>query len=179
MNDKKQWITYQLRQLGWKGKLGMLFFLAAIFLLGLVQASMEEVRVLSLTVNELQSRSLVHGGMTARTSDIVKRFYAVLPAHNELNQKVSEILNAAENGGLTPLKSAYLTRPVAQSRMSKCQIKLPLVGRYQAIRKFITDVMNAQPTIALSDFNFRREDLSSNVVNANVEFILYTKADES
>ena len=56
------------------------------------------------------------------------------------------------------------------------QIKFPLVAQYPTIRNFVTDVMNSQRTIALSHINFKRDDLNNDIVSANLEFDLYTKA---
>lgn len=169
------WVTYQLRQLGWQGQLGLFFLLATIFLLGLIQINMNEVSTLSLAVNHLQAHALKEDGNIARTRDVVKYFYAVLPAQDEHNKKIAEILHTAEINGLTPVRSDYLARAVPQSMMVQYQIRLPLVGRYLTIRKFITDVMNTQPSVALRNISFRRENLDSDVVDANVEFILYTR----
>lgn len=179
MNTNMLWVTYQLRQLGWQGQLGLFFLLVTILLLGLIQANMREVRTLSLAVNHLHAHALKDDENVARTRDVARRFYAVLPAQNEHNQKISEILHAAEMHGLTPVRSDYVARAVPQSMMVQYQMRLPLVGRYLTIRKFITDVMNTQPSVALSNISFRRKDLDRDVVDANIEFILYTRAGES
>lgn len=169
------WIRYQIRQFGWQGQLGLCLLLATIFLLTLIQSNIKEAELLSLSVNNLQTHAQDQDKSNARSRDIAKRFYAVLPAQKELNQKVAEILYAAENNGLTLTRTDYVARTIPQTMMVQYQIRLPLVGSYLTIREFITDVMNAQPSIALNNVSFHREVLDSDVVDANVEFILYTK----
>jgi len=53
------------------------------------------------------------------------------------------------------------------------QIKLPLTGSYIQIRRFINQVLNAMPSIALSDISIKREDISSEVIDARIQFTLY------
>ncbi|MGJ8620926.1 MAG: type 4a pilus biogenesis protein PilO [Methylophilaceae bacterium] len=175
LGKKIPWISYQVRQFGWQGQSGLLLLLAAIFLLILIQSNIKEAELLRLSINNLQTHKQNQGNKKATSGDVAKRFYAVLPAQKELNQKVAEILYAAENNGLTLTRTDYVERTIPQTMMVQYQIRLPLVGSYPTIREFITDVMNTQPSIALNNVSFHREVLGNDVVDANVEFILYTK----
>jgi len=175
MNDKLQRISYELRQLGRRGQLGIVLFLAALVLLGMTNAKMNEAEALTLVDGHLETNILA-SVESSDDIDVVKRFYEVLPDQDGFNQAITEILHTAEDYGFLPDRSDYTESLVLQARMVRYQIKLPLIASYIEVRKFISDVMNAQPTIALHNVSFSRDDINEELVDANIEFVLYTKA---
>lgn len=176
MNAKMQWLAYQLRRLGWQGQLAILLLVATVVIFFIVQSNNAEADRLQLVVEELQRSVPVEIKREKQSNYIAKRFYQALPSENEANQKIADILTLIEKHGLALNRSDYSTRAIPQSSMVLYQIKFPLVAQYPNIRNFVTDVMNSQRTIALSHINFKRDDLNSDVVTANLEFVLYTKA---
>jgi hypothetical protein len=64
---------------------------------------------------------------------------------------------------------------IADSTVSKQQIRMPLNGSYTQIRHFINQVLNQHANVALNEVSFAREDIGTEVVNANILFTLYLK----
>ncbi|MCB2426951.1 type 4a pilus biogenesis protein PilO [Methylophaga pinxianii] len=176
MNAKMQWLTYQLRRLGWQGQLAILLLVATVVIFFIVQSNNADADRLQLVVEDLQRSVPVEIKREKQSNYIAKRFYQALPSENEANQKIADVLTLIEKHGLALNRSDYSTRAIPQSSMVLYQIKFPLVAQYPTIRNFVTEVMNSQRTIALSHINFKRDDLNSDVVSANLEFVLYTKA---
>lgn len=176
MYAKAQWLAYQLRRLGWQGQLAILLLVATVVIFFIVQSNNAEADRLQLVVEELQRSVPVEIKREKQSNYIAKRFYQALPSENEANQKIADILTLIEKHGLALNRSDYSTRAIPQSSMVLYQIKFPLVSQYPTIRNFVTDVMNSQRTIALSHINFKRDDLNSDIISANLEFVLYTKA---
>lgn len=170
-----QRIRYQLRQLGWLGQLGLVLSFVAVVLLGWTQVNRKEANVLRLALNHPQQSLLQSAESREVTEDVVKHFYAVLPAQDDVNPAIAAILHTAERYGFVPDRSDYTENVVPEARMVRYQIKLPLIAPYVDIRKFIAEVMNAQPSIALNNVSFSRGDINEELVDANIEFALYTK----
>lgn len=176
MDEKGRWFTYQLRQLGWQGQLAIILLLTSIVLCGLIYLNVEQKNKLRVMVDELRLHAPVNLQNVIKTKDVTQRFYNILPTQNESNKKIYELLEAVEQHGFTLNRSDYSTRAIPQSRMVLYQIKFPLEGNYSNIRNFVTDVMNRQPSIALSHISFQRDAPKQDMVSTNIEFFLYTKA---
>ena len=167
---------YQLRQLGWQGMLGLLLILgslAYLFLQAVPKAS--QVQQLQLDArNFKRSSNLYAQDHKVGKFDVVKDFYRLLPAQNEANKSISMILNAATNAGLSLDKVEY-DQPLSQHPITQYQINLPMKGSYVQIRQFINEVLNKIPTIALNDISMRRDDVSTDILETRIQFILYLK----
>lgn len=167
---------YQLRQLGWQGMLGLLFILgslAYLFLQAVPKAS--QVQQLQLDAKNFKRSSTLYAqDHKVGKYDVVKDFYRLLPAQNEANNSIAMILNAATNAGLSLEKVEY-DQPLSQHPITQYQINLPMKGSYVQIRQFINEVLNKIPTIALNDISMRREDISTDILETRIQFILYLK----
>ena len=78
----------------------------------------------------------------------------------------------ATDNGLVVNKVEY-EQPLSVSPLIQYQIKLPLSGSYMQIRQFINQVLNTLPSIALSDISLKREDIATDIVDAQIQFTLY------
>jgi Tfp pilus assembly protein PilO len=167
---------YQLRQLGWQGMLGFLLILgslAYLFLQAVPKAN--QVQQLQLDArNFKRSSNLYAQDHKVGKFDVVKDFYRLLPAQNKANNSIAMILNAATNAGLSLEKVEY-DQPLSQHPITQYQINLPTKGSYVQIRQFINEVLNKIPTIALNDISMRREDISTDILETRIQFILYLK----
>lgn len=177
MDAKIQWFLYQLRRLGWQGQVAILLLVATLVIFFIIQSNHNEAERLRLVIEDLQRNVPVEIKREKQQANyIAKRFYEALPSENEANQTIADVLAIIEKHGLALNRSDYSTRAIPQSSMVLYQIKFPLVAQYPTIRNFVTDVMNSHRTIALSHINFKRDDFNSDMVSANLEFVLYTKA---
>jgi len=176
MDAKTQWLAYQVRRLGWQRQTAILCMVVTVVIYFIVQANHAEAERLQVVMEDLQRNLPVEIKREKQANYIATRFYEALPSENEANQKIADVLGLIEKHGLELNRSDYATRAIPQSSMVLYQIKFPLVAQYPTIRNFVTDVMNSQRTIALSHINFKRDDLNSDIVSANLEFVLYTKA---
>jgi Tfp pilus assembly protein PilO len=167
---------YQLRQLGWQGMLGLLLILgslAYLFLQAVPKAS--QVQQLQLDAKNFKRSSTLYAqDHKVGKYDVVKDFYRLLPAQNEANNSIAMILNAATNAGLSLEKVEY-DQPLSQHPITQYQINLPMKGSYVQIRQFINEVLNKIPTIALNDISMRRDDVSTDILETRIQFILYLK----
>ena len=172
-------LQYKLRQLGWQGWLGIL--LLSLSLVTIVLVTIPKTQNLQqLTDDIVALKANPNHGLTTPKLDTqfdkVKKFYTLLPRQLDANQKVAEILHAANKAGLIANKVEYATQ-LASSPLMQYQIKLPVQGSYIQVRQFINHVLNTLPAVALNDISLKREDIATDLVDVRLQFTLYLKRD--
>ena len=178
MNDEKlAWCAFQLRQLGWQGGLGMLLLAGAALLCALIFPKYNAQIELNAQLNQLKTqRTTLSAAEKQETAvDVAHQFYALLPAQTEANDHIAKVLEAAKANGLVTNKIEYLPQVLPKVQVVQYQIKVPVLGTYLQIRQFVNQVLNAQPSLALSEITLKREDVNNDAVAANIQFNLYLK----
>lgn len=182
LNRTIQVTYYKLHRLHWQAQTGLsLIVMGLLLLLTVTLPEAHALKALKADITELKSS---HQASTFQENikpeiDITEQFYALLPAQKEVNVKIAQILQTASDSGLKIEKVEYTTQSTASAALLKYQIKLPLTGTYIQIRQFVTRTLNAQPSLALSDINFKRDDIGSDLVESNIQFTLYLKQEKS
>ena len=168
-------LNYKLRQLGWQGVLGLIFIAMSILLLIFVLVpSTQKIDALNLSFAELKANKS-KGSVEVKADsqlDVIAKMNGLMPKQNEANNKIAQILHAATTVGLATDKVDYAAQTYSGSFI-KYQIKFPTQGSYIQIRQFINNALNALPTLALADIKLKREDIGSDVIDANIQFNLY------
>ena len=179
-NDLSQIVMYKLRQLfwrklGWQGILGIFLILLGLsyqlFISIPKSQNLELLQAELITLKAKPKLKTIERSQNEQ-SDVTKLFYDVLPIQTEANQKISEMLSVATDNGLVVSKVEY-EQPLTVSPLIQYQIKLPLTGNYLQIRQFINQVLNTLPSIALTDISLKREDIASDMIDAQIQFTLY------
>jgi len=179
-NHLVQVFKYKVRQLfwqtlGWKGLAGLLLIIVSVSYLIIVAApKAQQLQQLQMKVDAVKAnpKRNVSNRTNNDPSDITRIFYDVLPTQTEASSKISEILRVATDNGLVINKVEY-EQPLSVSPLIQYQIKLPLTGSYMQIRQFINQVLNTLPSIALNDISLKREDIATDLVDAQIKFTLY------
>lgn len=179
-NHLVQVFKYKVRQLfwqtlGWKGLAGLLLIIGSVSYLIIVAApKAQQLQQLQMKVDAVKAnpKQNVSNRTNNAPSDITRIFYDVLPTQTEASSKISEILRVATDNGLVINKVEY-EQPLSVSPLIQYQIKLPLTGNYMQIRQFINQVLNTLPSIALNDISLKREDIATDLVDAQIKFTLY------
>ena len=179
-NHLVQVLKYKSRQffwqtLGWKGLAGLVLIIGSLSYLIIVavpkaqQLQRLQMEMTTVKANPKQSDS---NRNNSAPSDIARTFYDVLPTQTEASSKISAILRVATDNGLVINKVEY-EQPLSVLPLIQYQIKLPLTGSYMQIRQFINQVLNTLPSIALNDISLKREDIATDLVDAQIQFTLY------
>ena len=166
---------YRFRQLGWQGILGLVLVAISILLMLLVVIpNMSKMDKMGVHFAALQADKNI-GKMQSKPDpkiDVIAQLNRLLPKQNEANSSIKQILLVASDIGLVTDKVDYASQAYSENLL-KYQIRLPTQGSYIQIRQFINAVLNALPTTALADIQFRREDIGSELIDANIQFNLY------
>ncbi len=177
-NHSIQVFKYKFRQLfwqtlGWKGSIGLLLIIGSLsYLIIVAVPKAQQLQVLQTELAAVKANPKKNISNQNEQSDIAKIFYDVLPTKTEASSKISAILRVATDNGLVINKVEY-EQPLSASSLIQYQIKLPLTGSYMQIRQFINQVLNTLPSIALNDISLKREDIATDLVDAQIQFTLY------
>ena len=97
------------------------------------------------------------------------------PPRAEANDHIAKVLEVAKANGLVTNKIEYLPQVLPKVQVVQYQIKVPVLGTYLQIRQFVNQVLNVQPSLALSEITLKREDVNNDAVAANIQFNLNLK----
>lgn len=83
------------------------------------------------------------------------------------------VFDTAAESGLELAQGEYRLTEVREAGLRSYQLSLPVVGRYADIRAFIAHALNADPALALTALQLRRERIEEVEVEAMINFTLY------
>jgi Tfp pilus assembly protein PilO len=170
-----QRIQYLLRQSGWQALVGLALVIASLSYWQIIVAPQaQQFQRLQKKLAAIEAMPK-HGESNQSQQDQLsstKVFYDALPIQTEANNKISTILRVATDNGLVVNKVEY-DQSLSALRIVQYQIKLPITGSYLQIRQFINQVLNSLPCIALSDIRLKRDDIGTDIVDAQIQFTLY------
>jgi Tfp pilus assembly protein PilO len=118
----------------------------------------------------------VRSGRDAAPQSAEKRrdaFYSALPAQAEVTQWIERIYAAASAENLSLARGEYAQADVADTRLARYRIVLPLRGSYGQIRRFIAATQSAIPSLGLDDISIQRQSVAEGEIEANVHLSLY------
>ncbi len=169
------WLAYVAARLGWPGLAGLGLLLAA--LAGdhfLVLPLQDRVADLEARVDRL-SRAPRPAKAEETERERAERFADSLPLSADAPEAVARLFAAATHAGLRLEQGGY--RPVAGSAggPARYQITLPVSGDYPAIRGFLAEALERQPTLALDGLTLSRESIASPEVKARLNLTFYLR----
>lgn len=100
------------------------------------------------------------------------------PSEEQADAISAEILAQADALGMIFERAEFQSIPIEHATLQIQRIKLPLKGDYLQVRQFLNQVLQAYPSLALSQFKLQRSDVMQTAVEAYIEFSLYTRRRE-
>lgn len=169
-------LRYALARLGWPGAAGLALLAAAWLLHGL---EVEPMQAASLAM-EQRAEHLAKRARPARASESTQlaALSATLPGAERMPEAIAHLFSAATHAGLTLQQGAY--RAVGEKSGSlqpnslvRYQISLPVNGDYPAVRAFVAEALEREPSLALDAIRLTRERMGAGEIDAELRFTLY------
>ena len=162
---------------GWPAALGILLIVAALLMqwLGVMD---EQSHILDYQVRKTLLRQTVvtRSGQQDAVTDIA-RLHAMLPATAQSAAAIDMIHAAARIDGVELLQGEYRIQHADKTSFIRYQITLPVRAGYPQLRTWLADIMNKLPALALDEISFKRNSISSDTVEARLQFTLFLKAE--
>lgn len=177
----RYWLSYGLVRLGWPGAAGLALLLAAGVLQGL---EVQPLRDANLAMQQRAERLAKQArppreNEAARPADLS----ATLPGAERMPEAVARLFAAANHAGLTLQQGAYRavgdkaagekTASDKTNGLARYQISLPVTGNYPAVRAFVAEALEREPSLALDGMRLSRERMDSGEIDAELRFTLY------
>lgn len=169
-----------LVRIGLVNGLAALFWLAALGLwlwaLPALQAQLQAQRVATAELRKsLQAPVVPQARATPRSdaSERLKAFYENLGETDYAEQQVKTIFALAAANGLVLAQADYRLATDTAGHFNTYQIRLPVKGPYQAVRRFCMQMLLAMPFASLDELHFRRSLAASDVIEVNLQLTLY------
>lgn len=161
---------FYLGRIGGAGVVGALLVVAGLAYAHAIvaprKAAVDEQRAFNARIAAQQA--LAQG--TARSSE---QRPALAPAAAEALRR---LFDAAERAGVKLDRGEYRLTEVKDAHLLRYQLSLPLHGTYPQIRTFMTEVLNADPALALGAIQLRRGSIETPDLEALLNFTLYLEA---
>ena len=178
-------LRWQLRQwagiVRWQGFAGLLLAAAAAALYfagvnpGMTQIS--ELQQEALSVRAFSRSNPDAATLPPRTYETwLQHFYGLLPARASAPDLLRVMFAAARAQSLSLEQGEYKMKVDKNGRLLTYEIGLPVRGSYVQIRKFVADVLEQIPAIALDEIIIKREAIGDARLDASIRFTLFLNA---
>jgi Tfp pilus assembly protein PilO len=174
-------LKHWLRQLGWTGIAGVALCVlaAAVYFAGIAPA---RSKIAELQREALSVRAFSRGAAEERKaaasghSAWLDQFYRLLPAKSTAPEWLRIIFASARTQSLGLEQGDYKVSLDRNGRLLAYEIKLPVRGSYVQVRRFVADVLERIPAIALDEIVIKRDGIGQNRVDASIRFTLFLNA---
>ena len=162
------WLSWAWSRLGRPGRLGVLLLVAAGLAGPLATDPLtQEADALSARSERLARRP--PPPPAAASQD----WLAHLPASHAGQAHLARLFAAAEKAGVSLEEGRYRESRDPESGLDRLAIVLPVTGRYPALRAFLANALEGEPSLALEGLRLSRDGIGESEVQAEVRFVLF------
>lgn len=166
-----------LYRLGWPGLAGVVLLLAgAVYGLGWIMPASQhrdQVRERAVRAAAQLNRPPDQGAVQQNTEPSERTIYQRLTAEDAVSTSIERIYAAAAAEQIALDRGEYAHTAVANTRLARYQIVLPVKADYGRIRRFMATALTDVPGLTLDDLSLQRKNIGEAEVEARVQFSLY------
>ena len=173
------WCGYVARQIGTVGLLALVALLLAVVLTVVTWrlrgaeelARAEEARTARALLNREKSPAPVASGVDAKV------LISELPQARELPMFIEDVHAVASRLGLQIERAEYRNPVSLGGALWRAQVVMPVSGRYPIVLKWLGNLLEAYPSVALDELSLQRSAPGSEVLRARVVFSHYSRSE--
>lgn len=176
-------MRWQGERLGTPGKIGFgLFVFSAAFFLAAVLPRRAESSALMMKAEAMQAqlksepaqaRGAVGGRKVVHGNEGLQLFYEFFPGFDSTPFWINEMVQSAAEHAVEINGTEYRLVREKDVKLARYEMLVPVRGKYSQVRGFIADALRAVPPMALVDIAIKREEVESELLDANLKFNLY------
>lgn len=173
----RQWLGL----LGWHGLVGIAIAMAAVAIY-FIAIDPAKAKTRELQQEAMSIRAFSRANADAPKSSALgydawlEQFYRLLPAKASAPDWLRIIFAAARSQSLGLEQGEYKVTIDKNGRLLAYEIGLPVRGTYVQVRKFVGEVLEQIPAIALDEIAIKREAINANRIDASIRFTLFLNA---
>lgn len=170
------WHAHQwARRLGRTGLAGLLMLIAATAIhFAHTRPLQDETRALEARIATQQiavQRAAARPVVVAAPIGFVDN----LPDTSVASGVIGQLEQLAQVHGLKLLRGQYAQSPVSGTPLMRWQMTLPVKAEYPKIIAFAATSLQALPSLALEEFKFKRDNIETTTLDADLRFSLYLR----
>jgi Tfp pilus assembly protein PilO len=180
------WWRRTLNRLGYLGVLGLILLLISLAFYStkvLPLRQLTQSAQVEYDAQQVGATPAVQGISTPEEdhSRELSDFYNRLPKASALTEALAQINQLAVdhklilNSGDYQFKKTYQSAKELPQTLVQYEIKLPVKGDYVQVRRFIADVLQHMPALALESIEIKRETTLSGLVDTRLVFVLFMR----
>jgi hypothetical protein len=174
-------LRWQVGRLGNAGKIGLgLIVASGIYFFSAVLPQESALLKLKERADLLQMQALskqtpgeTENGRQMSGEQALQAFYEFFPRIDSSPFWIRELVQLAKKQGVELSSSEYRLVNENDARLARYEMILPVKGRYSQIRAFMADALEAVPAMAISTIAIKRENVTSEKLEARLEINLY------
>jgi hypothetical protein len=97
-------------------------------------------------------------------------FYGYFARGDNITDLLGKLYGIAKANGLEMQRAEYRMSAVANRKLDRYQVIIPMQGSYSSIRIFIGAALRELPTMSLDHVQFQRKAVGDNVVDGEISF---------
>lgn len=163
------WIAWAISRVGRPGRIGALLLLLGVVTCATLVRSLEgELETVRARIERLSQQPPPPPREVAEQDWI-----AHLPVSHAGYAHLAPLFTAANSAGLGLEEGRYREIRDAGSGLTRLFIVLPVSGRYPAIRAFLSQALDKEPSLALEGARFTRDGIGDGEINAELRLVLF------
>jgi len=166
---------FYIKRLGWAGAVGAALIAGSLAYDASVLKSREAALEAQLSRNE-QARLAAEALRAEATAEDNAGAAGQPPLAPAAAAALRRLFDAAGRAGLELAQGEYRLTEVKDARLRRYQVSLPVAGGYPEIRAFVARALNADPALALTAIQLRREGIESTDLEAQLNFTIYLES---
>jgi len=168
-------LLYAVRRGGTPALLGLLGLLAAaiFFVVELMPAESSLTQLKAQYVSGQVEQAQRKDTVVLTPAQQLAAFYRDFPQDKIIPDVLSQVYKVAQNQKLPLELGEYAMTKLPGARLDQFRITLPIKGSYLQLRKFLAEVLQAQPALSLQSLTMRREKIAMDGVDARVVLVLF------
>lgn len=171
---------FVVRRLGVVGMSGGILLVTSLVLVItlLVPAQRAVTDLRTQLASALASPASASAQASANPEVSAGKFVNSLPSRAQLPSVLALVAGQAELANLQLQQGTYQLTPGKSGGLARYQLAFPVKGTYPALRKFIDGTLAAVPAAALESIRMEREDVSSNELEAELNFVVFVRGEQ-
>lgn len=166
---------------GWPGWLGAIFLLSAAALaLGWSPALRRQAAALDQSCADTDARAARLSKSRATGAPQLspaERFLAGFGELSSRQERIGALLSLAASHQLEPQQSEFQQTREGPPGLVRFRIGMPVAGPYEAVRGFIDEALDRDPTLSLDSLRLRRGTAEAATVEADIRWSIYLRDD--
>lgn len=181
MNRVSWEFAYFRKQIGWVGLIAIAGFVTA-FIYGLTvlnpsEKSLSNARqTLSAAKAAYRSDNLQSEPVVEKPEAELQRFIAYFPDVDSVNDTWEQLAKLSEDASLAIDHTHYDSSNNKRAGLLSYRLNIPVKAPYPQIRNFLASVVESSANIAIESLTFKRDNVESPVVGADMTLVIYVRA---